>query len=104
MYARVTRVQTKTDEIDEVDRTAEEKVLPDLEKDPGFKGVYVLGDRQSGDTLIITMWETQEAEEASREKVRERLGIMKDHFAGPPEPSVTYEVISSMVPAAPPVA
>jgi len=33
----------------------------------GFKGLIALGDRQSGKTLGITLWESEEAMRASEE-------------------------------------
>ena len=34
----------------------------------GFKGMIALGDRQSGKTLGITFWESEEAMRASEEE------------------------------------
>jgi heme-degrading monooxygenase HmoA len=99
MYARVTRVGIKVDNIEDAIRRTDQEISPELEKDQGFKGFYVLGNRESGDSLVITMWETHEAEEASRPKVAQRFGMLGEYLSGEPEPSSIYEVMHANVPA-----
>lgn len=99
MLARVTRFTAKTDKFDEMHRTAEEQIDPDMKDDPGFKGIYVLGDRSSGDSLVITMWDTPETEEASRENVARRFGMIRELMSGEPQSSDIYEVVHSFVPS-----
>jgi len=53
--------------IDEILRQVREVVLPQAKQDEGFKGLIALGDRQSGKTLGITFWESEEAMRASEE-------------------------------------
>jgi len=48
-------------------RQVREQVLPQAKKDEGFKGMIALGDRQSGKTLGITFWESEEVMRASEE-------------------------------------
>jgi heme-degrading monooxygenase HmoA len=55
------------DQIDEMLRQAREQVLPQAKQMDGFKGLIALGDRQSGKTLGITLWESEEAMRASEE-------------------------------------
>jgi hypothetical protein len=38
--------------------------------EPGYVGYIVLGDRRSGDALGVTLWESDEAREASDAKAR----------------------------------
>jgi heme-degrading monooxygenase HmoA len=99
MYARVTRVGIKVEKIEDAIRKSEQEISPDLENDEGFKGFYVLGNRESGDSLVITMWETAEAEESSRAKVAQRFGMLGELLSGEPEPSSIYEVMHANVPA-----
>ncbi len=56
-----------TQQMDELLRQAREQVLPQAKQDEGFKGLIALGDRQSGKTLGITFWESEEAMRASEE-------------------------------------
>ena len=55
------------DQIDDSLRQAREQVLPRAKEMDGFKGLIALGDRQSGKTLGITLWESEEAMRASEE-------------------------------------
>jgi len=48
-------------------RQVREQVLPQAKKDEGFKGMIALGDRQSGKTLGITFWESEDDMRASEE-------------------------------------
>jgi heme-degrading monooxygenase HmoA len=56
------------DQMDESLRQAREVVLPRAKRMDGFKGLIALGDRQSGKTLGITFWESEEAMRASEEE------------------------------------
>ncbi len=67
MHARVSIFEGSPDEIDEGLRQAREQVLPRARQMDGFKGLIALGDRQSGKTLGITLWESEIAMLASEE-------------------------------------
>jgi heme-degrading monooxygenase HmoA len=104
MYARVTHLRMKTSTIEEAIAKTRETIVPELEGDPGFKGAYIFGDRETGESMSITMWEDEGAERASAPKVAERLGTLNEYFAGPPQKSTTYEVLVSSTPAKAPTA
>ena len=54
--------------LDEGVRQAREVVLPQAkERDPGFKGIIALTDRQVRKMVWITFWESEEAMVASEE-------------------------------------
>ena len=67
MHARVSMFEGAPDQIDEMLRQAQEQVVPQAKQQEGFKGLIALGDRQSGKTLGITFWESEEAMRASEE-------------------------------------
>ncbi len=67
MHARVSIFEGSPDQIDGVFGQVREQVLPRGRQMDGFKGVIALGDRQSGKTLGITFWESEEAMRASEE-------------------------------------
>ncbi len=67
MYARLSILQGPPELMDEGLRQAREVVLPTARQIEGFKGMIALGDRQSGKTLGITFWESEEAMRASEE-------------------------------------
>ena len=67
MYARVSTLEGPPELMDEVLRQAREVVLPWGNQMEGFEGMIALGDRQSGKTLVITFWESEELMRASGE-------------------------------------
>jgi len=67
VYARISTLEGSPEHIDEGLRQAREVVLPGARQMDGFKGMIALGDRQSGKTLGITFWESEEAMHASEE-------------------------------------
>jgi heme-degrading monooxygenase HmoA len=60
VYARVSTLEGSPEQIDEGLRYLREEILPTGKDDPGFKGLIALGDRQSGKSLSITLWESEE--------------------------------------------
>ena len=81
MHARVSIFEGSPDEMDEALREAREVVLPRGRQMEGFKGMIALGDRQSGKTLGITFWESEEALRASEEaanRLREESAVASE--------------------------
>lgn len=70
MFARVSTYHgpTDPDQIDEGLRYVRENILPQVQRMSGFKGVIGLLDRQSGKSLSVTLWESEEAMHASEEE------------------------------------
>jgi heme-degrading monooxygenase HmoA len=92
MFARVNSVQTATDKLAGLVKFSEEQ-LPAVREAPGFKGFYLLADRQSGEVVSISLWASDddlrqfEARGAQvRKKASSDLGI-----ASPPVD--IYEVV-----------
>lgn len=104
MIARVTRVRMKPDHVDDAIRMTNSEIVPNIENDPGLGAFYVLGDRRTGDTLVVTLWETEEQEQESRQKVAQRFGMIGEYLASQPEPSQMFEVMNSFVPSRAPMA
>ena len=67
MFARVSSYTGASDEIDEAIRQVRESTLPKLKQLDGYKGAYLLVDRQNGKSLAVTLWESEEAMSASEE-------------------------------------
>jgi len=59
MFARVITVQTTPDGFDGVIRFVQEQP-PGTEPQPGFKGFYLLTDRDAGSLMTISLWDTRE--------------------------------------------
>ena len=67
MFARVSTFEGDTEQVDELIRYAEERVLPALEELDGFSGILGLADRQSGKVVAVTLWESEQAMRASED-------------------------------------
>jgi heme-degrading monooxygenase HmoA len=92
MLARVTSVQTAADKLAGLIKFSREQA-PAVREAPGFKGLYLLADRQSGKVISIALWDSgddlrqHEARGAQiREKATSEVGI-----ASPP--ADIYEVV-----------
>ena len=70
MVSRVNFLETTPDRIDDVARTVREVVHPGISGEPGYVGYIVLGDRDSGNALGVTLWATDEARKSSDAKAR----------------------------------
>jgi heme-degrading monooxygenase HmoA len=103
MHARVSIFEGSPDQIDDSLRQVREQVLPRAREMDGFKGLIALGDRQSGKTLGITLWESEEAMRASEEAANrmrtESAEASEEQIAGVER----YEVGLFEVPSAGPV-
>ncbi|UCC41216.1 MAG: antibiotic biosynthesis monooxygenase [Candidatus Aminicenantes bacterium] len=94
MFARLLRIQTKVDEIDEVAKLFKEKVIPLCKNQKGYKEAYFLAERDIGHGVLITLWETEEdmmATEHSRFFQEQLVKFMK-FFTAPPIRE-SYEVV-----------
>lgn len=67
MFARVSTFQGPPDQTAEGIRLAREQILPAARLMDGFKGIYLLYDRESGKSLSITLWESEADMQASEE-------------------------------------
>ena len=59
MFARVITGQTTPDGFDGLIRFARER-LPGTQAQPGFQGFYLLTDRDTGELVTISLWDTWE--------------------------------------------
>jgi heme-degrading monooxygenase HmoA len=101
MFARVTLVEIDPLRIPvpEAVQRFDELVLPEMRKQPGFEGMYLLATPE-GKGMVISLWETAEAAEA---------GVVSGYYAEQLEKFVTffrappgrehYEVAIAEVPA-----
>ncbi len=60
MFARLLRIQTKIERIDEASKLFEENVIPLCKDQKGYKGAYFLTDRKTGNSIPVTLWESEE--------------------------------------------
>ena len=67
MFARLSEFEAPPRQLDEMHREGLEHVLPALKMQEGFGGGLVLADRQSGKVLAVTLWENEQARDATEE-------------------------------------
>jgi heme-degrading monooxygenase HmoA len=69
MYARVTTVHGDPARADEAIQAFRDRALPMVREAAGFKGSILLVDRASGHGLGISLWESEEAMQATEQAV-----------------------------------
>lgn len=67
MFARVSTFRGPVDQTAEGIQVAREQILPAARLQDGFKGIYILFDRASGESLALTLWDTEDDLRASEE-------------------------------------
>src|SRR5262245_31685617 len=64
MYAQVVQGGTTPDQRHQQDRLVTDELIPALHEEPGFNGALNLVDRESGNAMMIMLWDT--ADQAER--------------------------------------
>ena len=59
MYAQLIEGGTTPDQREAMDRIVTDEMVPALEVEPGFAGALNVVDRESGDAMMIVLWETE---------------------------------------------
>lgn len=86
MFARLTRAQVMVDRIDEFINRYKESVVPAAKSQKGFQGIYLLIDRNTGQGLSMTFWDSEEdalANEKSR-YYQEQVAKFINFYIQPP--------------------
>jgi heme-degrading monooxygenase HmoA len=101
VYSRVTllEVDTMRVTVEEAVELFRGVVLPRLRELDGFEGVYVLAT-QEGKGLLMSLWESEEAAEASTAFAVEELERYVTMFSAPPGRE-HYEVVVAETPRVP---
>jgi hypothetical protein len=60
MYAQLIQGGTTPDRRTDMDRIVTDELVPALEAEPGYAGALNLVDRDSGDAMMVILWETEE--------------------------------------------
>ena len=86
MFARITIVQMKEDKVDEAINIYKDNVVPVSKTQKGYKGSYLLTDRDTGKGMSITIWDTEEDAVANEQSgyYQEQVSRFKDVFKAPP--------------------
>jgi heme-degrading monooxygenase HmoA len=94
MFARLLRIKTKIERIDEASKLFEENVIPLCKDKKGYKGAYFLADRKTGNSMLVTLWESEEdmlATERSRFFQEQVVKFLSFYKSSPIRE--TYEVV-----------
>jgi len=86
MFARLGTYQFNIDKLDEAVKRYEDRVIPALKSQKGFRGGYMLSDRKAGKGVSMTLWDSEEdciADEQSGQ-FQERTSWFQDFFTTPP--------------------
>jgi heme-degrading monooxygenase HmoA len=67
MFARVTTFEGPPEHVDDFRHALVEHMLPALRRLGGYQGVLILADRKEGKVLGVSLWESEEAMDASEE-------------------------------------
>ena len=59
MYAQLIEGGTTPDRRPEMDRLVTDEMVPALESEPGFAGALNLVDRDSGNAMMIVLWDSE---------------------------------------------
>jgi quinol monooxygenase YgiN len=99
MVSRVNFLETTPERMDDVARVVREIVHPGISEEPGYVGYIVLGDRENGKALGVTLWASTEEREASDAKARQIRPRVEEGTGGTMRAVERYEVLFIDVPS-----
>jgi heme-degrading monooxygenase HmoA len=103
MFARATFGEAPPERVDEMIHEVMEHVLPAVRMQDGFKGGMILVERESGKVLTVSLWESEQAMDATEEAAHWFRVFSAEAAAGRLETVVEkYEVVLSEVKGAQP--
>ncbi|HEY8641622.1 MAG TPA: antibiotic biosynthesis monooxygenase [Candidatus Dormibacteraeota bacterium] len=70
MYCRVIRLRGTPAKTDEAIKLWSHEILPTIKQQSGFAGATLVGNRETGEGLTVTYWETEQNMQAAKEHVR----------------------------------
>jgi len=90
MYARVSTYRGQPDRVEDGIRHVNSTDISGME---GFRGSYLLVDRQSGEAMTITLWESEESMQRTAGAATPLRSAIGEAFGDTQPPTVkTYEV------------
>jgi heme-degrading monooxygenase HmoA len=94
MYARVTTAPASPEQADAGIRAFREQGIPAFQRQPGFKGAFLLGDRPNGKAIAVSLWETEENAGAVTQAVADVAAqVTRDLKLAEPPKAEIYEVV-----------
>jgi hypothetical protein len=98
MFSRVNVLQTTPERLADVGPVVRDVVHPGIRDEPGYVGYIVLGNRETGRALGVTLWESGAARAASDAKARQIRPIVERETGGTMQSVEQYEVLFYDVP------
>ena len=95
MFARVTVVQVSPEKIEQGADSFNSQVLPAAKAVDGYKTAFLLGDRNTGKVIGITMWDSEDARRRGGEAVDAARAAAIEAMGGTVPPVEEYEVLAS---------
>lgn len=85
-FARVTITQSKVEKYDEMVKLYKEGVVPEAKAQKGYLGILLLTNRETGKSISIAMWESEEDAIANEKSgyYQKQVDKFKDFFTAPP--------------------
>ena len=95
MYARVTMGQGDPTTLTEGLARYQQDILPGIRQAKGCQGVWILGDRATGKTLAISLWDSEADLQANESMYQDALRRLAATATGtaPTSQRETYEVL-----------
>jgi len=91
-HSRINTGRVQPDKVDEL-VAATWPILPRAKQQaPGLQSVLMLGDRQTGKLVIVSVWETEAAAEAAEPLYQDAMREL-GHFIAEPPTRERYEVL-----------
>jgi heme-degrading monooxygenase HmoA len=95
----MTELESDKKAMDQNIQYVNDQVVPTLQKSPanGFKGAYWLADRDAGKLMVFTLWENEQAMQASEDtmkQAREKAGNGGNGDGIKQKGSARYEVVA----------
>ena len=94
MYARASAISGDPALVDETATMFETNLYAQLEQVDGFRAVVALAQRDSGNSLIVTFWDSEESMTASEERANQMRSAAATQVGAAGAPQVDrYEVL-----------
>jgi heme-degrading monooxygenase HmoA len=86
MYARHLSAKMKPENIGKALELYEQSVVAEGREQKGYRGLFVLTDRESGKVIAITLWDSKEDAVANEESgyYQRQVDKFKDYLLGQP--------------------
>lgn len=94
MHARSGAIRLSSDKVDDAIKGFEEEQLPRYKEQDGYKGFTMLADRETGEVLGISFWESEDALKEAEELGENARSDIKERGEAEADPEAKrWEVV-----------